>query len=167
MISGEFAAFIVLAICVISGAVLMISLTKVVHMVVALAFTFIGLAGVYVILSAEFVAIVQILIYAGAITILMIFGIMMTKHNSEEVEPHRPWHNTLLIVGSLGLFGILFFVIRETTFPETESLKVEAQSTLAIGKLLYNDHVLPFELVSILLTVAFIGAIVMAKREEG
>lgn len=60
-----------------------INLTKVVHMVVALVFTFISIAGIYVMLSAEFIAVVQILIYSGAITIMMLFGIMLTRHNDK------------------------------------------------------------------------------------
>ena len=87
----------------------MISFTKVIHMVIAVALTFISLAGLYVILEAEFVAFVQVLIYAGAISILMIFGIMMTKHRQgEEEEPKRPWHEGLAIIGALGLFGCCF-----------------------------------------------------------
>lgn len=71
----------------ICGAVLMISLEKVVHMVISMAAVFLGLAGMFVLLEAEFVAFVQVLIYAGAVSILMIFGIMMTKHQPGEREP--------------------------------------------------------------------------------
>ncbi|ANE46674.1 NADH:ubiquinone oxidoreductase subunit J [Paenibacillus swuensis] len=166
MMSGEFMVFTFIAVCVITGAVLMVSLDKVVHSVVALAFTFIGLAGLYLLLSAEFVAFVQILIYAGAITILMIFGIMMTKHSEDGKEPHRPWHQALLFIGVVALFGILFFAIRDAVFPASEALQAGEDHVLEIGKLLYTEQVLPFELVSVLLTVAFIGAIVLAKREE-
>ena len=67
------------ALVAIIGGVLLLNLTKVVHMVVALVFTFISIAGIYVLLSAEFVAVVQILIYSGAITIIMLFGIMLTS----------------------------------------------------------------------------------------
>jgi NADH-quinone oxidoreductase subunit J len=157
--------FLILAVLVIGGAVFMISFTRVVHMVISLAFTFLGLAGLYVILQAEFVAFVQILIYAGAVTILMIFGIMMTKHDEEEVEPKRPVFNYLLLIGIVGLFGILFFAIQQTVFPNT-NFNAADNNTQNIGELLYTLHVIPFELVSLLLTVAFIGAIILAKREE-
>jgi len=163
-LTGEFVAFFILAVCIISGAVLMVSFTKVVHMVVALAFSFIGLAGMYVLLDAEFIAFVQVLIYAGAISILMIFGIMMTRHDQTD-EPKRSKHNVLLFIGALGLFGLLFYAIRETDFPKAPAFQAGADNTLEIGKLLYTQHVIPFELVSVLLTVAFIGAIIMAKRE--
>jgi NADH-quinone oxidoreductase subunit J len=165
--NGANLAFFVFALLAIGGAIFMISFTKVVHMVTALALTFLSLAGLYVILDAEFVAFVQVLIYAGAITILMIFGIMMTKHRAgTEEEPKRPWHNGLLAIGTLALFGILFYAIQKTTITPSGQLEAQKENTLEIGKLLYNQYVIPFEIMSVLLTVAFIGAIVIAKREE-
>lgn len=163
---GENIAFTLLAVIMISSAVFMISFTKVVHMVVSLALVFLSMAGLYILLEAEFVAVVQILIYAGAISILMIFGIMMTKHGEPEEEPKRPIHNILLFIGVLGLFGILFYVIQSTTFTAAPEFNPSLDNTRAIGELLYSNYVIPFELVSVLLTVAFIGAIIMAKREE-
>lgn len=166
VLTGENIAFILFAILIISGAVMMISFTKVVHMVVSLAAVFLGLAGLYVILEAEFVAFVQVLIYAGAVTILMIFGIMMTKHESEEsTTSDRPTHHAFLLVGVLAFFGILFFSIQRATFPGGE-FDAGADNTALIGEKLFTEHVIPFELVSVLLTVAFIGAIILAKRED-
>ncbi|MGM0883979.1 MAG: NADH-quinone oxidoreductase subunit J [Bacillota bacterium] len=163
--TGEFAAFFVFSAIMISGAVLMISLDKVVHMVVSMAAAFLGLAGMFVLLEAEFVAFVQVLIYAGAVSILMIFGIMMTKHQQVEREPVKPLHETLAAVGALSLFGLLFYAIRSTTFPEPQPFQAVEDNTMAIGQLLYTGYVIPFELLSVLLTVAFIGAIVLAKKE--
>lgn len=159
-------AFFIISIFILSGAVLMISYTKVVHMVASLAVTFIGLAGLYVLLAAEFVAFVQVLIYAGGVTILMIFGIMMTRHDTtDDEEPKRPLHQTLLTIGVLGFFGIMFFAIQRAAFP-IQQTDLPADNTRAIGEQLFTMHVIPFELVSVLLTVAFIGAIIIAKREE-
>lgn len=135
-------------------------------MVTSMAFTFLSLAGLYILLEAEFVAFVQVLIYAGAITILMIFGIMMTKRDLEEQPLRRPLHSLLLGVGCLGLFAILFFAIQSANFAPISSLNAGMDNTMEIGKLLYTQHVIPFELMSVLLTVAFIGAIIVAKREE-
>lgn len=163
---GTNIVFTVLAVLVISAAVLMINYEKIVHMVLAMAVAFIGLGGLYVLLAAEFVAIVQILIYGGAMTILMIFGIMMTRHTNQEEQPRRPVFNALLLVGVIVLFGLLFYAIQGTAFVTGPALDPGADNTRAIGELVFNNHVIPFELVSVLLTVAFIGAIVMAKREE-
>lgn len=163
--SGANIGFFIFALFAIGGAIFMISFTKVVHMVVSLAVTFLSLAGLYVLLHAEFVAFVQVLIYAGAISILMIFGIMMTQHKKEDEEPRRTGHEVLLAIGALALFGIIFFAVQQTTFPEADLPQVD-DNTMEIGKLLYNKYVIPFELMSVLLTVAFIGAIVLAKREE-
>lgn len=158
--------FFVFALLAIGGAIFAISFTKVVHMVVSLAVTFLSLAGLYVLLNAEFVAFVQVLIYAGAISILMIFGIMMTKHESEETELKRPLHSWLTGIGAVALFGILFYAIQYSTFPDAAAFDPGENNTESIGKLIFNEHVIPFELMSVLLTVAFIGAIVLAKKEE-
>ncbi len=166
ILTGELVAFFIFALLIIGGAIFMLSFTKVVHMVVALAFTFLSLGGLYVLLEAEFVAFVQILIYAGAISILMIFGIMLTKH---EEEPQTVWktHEILSALGALGLFGILFYAIQNTTLSDGSMFNPGEDNTRAIGELLFTERVIPFELVSVLLTVAFIGAILLAKREEG
>lgn len=164
--TGEFVAFFLLSICAIVGAVLAINFTKVVHTTLSMAFTFISIAGLYVLLEAEFLAFVQVLLYVGAITILMIFGIMMTKHDGEGQEPARPLLETLSAIGCICLFGILFFAIRSSNFPAGSAAMAE-DNTREIGLHLFTKYVIPFELMSVLLTVAFIGAIALAKREEG
>lgn len=163
--TGEYVAFIVFSAVIISGAVFMINFTKVVHMVISLAAVFIGIAGMFVLLNAEFLAFVQVLIYAGAVSILMIFGIMMTKHKESEAESKRGLHSLLVGIGAVALFGILFYAIRQTEFPQVQPLQAAEDNTLEIGKLLFTGYVVPFEIISVLLTVAFIGAIVLAKKE--
>lgn len=165
--NGENVAFFIFSVMAIAGAVYMLSFSKVVHMVVSIAFTFLSLAGLYVLLEAEFVAFVQVLIYAGAVSILMIFGIMMTKHTEEDKQPKRPLHNALLLVGILCFLGILVYAIQTATFPFPGQFNPGEDNTRAIGEQLFTRYVIPFELVSVLLTVAFIGAIVLAKKEEG
>ncbi|CAM3344723.1 NADH-quinone oxidoreductase subunit J [Paenibacillus lupini] len=162
--NGEFAAFFIFSAIMIIGAVLMVSLQKVVHMVISMAGVFLGLAGMFVLLDAEFVAFVQVLIYAGAVSILMIFGIMMTNHQAVKADPVKPLHETLAAIAALCLFGILFYAIRTTTFPDVQPLQGVEDNTFSIGELLYTGYVVPFELLSVLLTVAFIGAIALAKK---
>lgn len=165
-LTGELIAFFIFALLIIGGAIFMLSFTKVVHMVVSLAFTFLSLGGLYVMLQAEFVAFVQILIYAGAISILMIFGIMLTRH--ERSDDPQPWtiQETLTAVGTVALFGVLFFAIQDAELIPRHVLDPGEDNTRRIGEIIFTERVLPFELVSLLLTVAFIGAIVLARREE-
>ncbi len=162
--NGEFIAFFIIALCTIGGAVFMISLNKVVHMVVALAFTFISIAGLYVLLNAEFVAVVQILIYSGAISILMLFGIMMTKHDATEAIIQGGRHSVLTAIGCIGLLAFLLISVQSVDWSgSTTNLTVK--NTEQIGLLLYSKYIIPFELVSVLLLVALVGAIVLSKKE--
>lgn len=165
ILTGELMAFLAFAFFTIGGAIVMITLTRVVHMVVAMAFTFLSIGGIYVLLQAEFVAFVQVLIYSGAVTILMLFGIMMTKHDDSQETEAGGIQRALALLGVLGLFGILFFAIREANWM-TEPAVFAEENTKAIGELMYTQYVIPFETVSVLLTVALIGAILLAKREE-
>ena len=151
----------------IISAVLMINFTKVIHMVISLAVVFLSLAGIFILLEAEFVAFVQVLIYAGAVSILMIFGIMMTRHQDDaETLPKGTVSQGLLFFGVVILFGLIFLAIQGSNLQGDGMLEAVEDNTKAIGMLIYTRHVIPFELVSVLLTVAFIGAIVLAKREE-
>ncbi|HWO97847.1 MAG TPA: NADH-quinone oxidoreductase subunit J [Bacillus sp. (in: firmicutes)] len=165
MWSGEFLAFIGLALVAIIGAMLMIQLTKVVHMVVALVFTFVSIAGLFVLLSAEFVAVVQILIYSGAITIIMLFGIMLTRHDDEEAN-QASWRRKFLILLGIFSFGFIMFMgIQDLSFGE-QATTLHEENTKQIGLALYSKYIIPFELTSVVLLVALIGAIILAKKEE-
>lgn len=165
MITGEFLAFMSLALVAIIGGVLLINLTNVVHMIVALVFTFISIAGIYVLLSAEFVAAVQILIYSGAITIIMLFGIMLTRHDdTSEAEAGR-LRKVLLFIGVLGFAVVMYMGIYNLDLGTTTNTLHE-NNTEQIGIALYTQYVIPFELTSVVLLVALIGAIVLAKKDD-
>jgi len=163
--SGEFIAFMVLALVAIIGGVLLINLNKVVHMVVALFFTFISIAGIYILLSAEFVAGVQVLIYSGAITIIMLFGIMLTKPYDDSEAKTGRWRKILLLLGVLAFGFAVYLGIYNFDIQQVPS-NLQQDNTLAIGKAIYTKYLVPFEFMSVLLLVALIGAIVLAKREE-
>jgi len=165
-LTGEFIAFFIFAFLVIGGAVFMLSFTKVVHTVVSVAFTFLSLGGLYVLLQAEFIAFVQILIYTGAVSILMIFGIMLTKHNEDNAAQQWTIHETLTAIGCAALFGILFYAIQNVSLVPMTAFDPGQDNVAALGELIFTERVLPFELASVLLTVAFIGAILLARREE-
>lgn len=163
--SGEFLAFMGLALVAVIGGVLLLNLTKVVHMVVALIFTFVSIAGIYVLLSAEFVASVQVLIYSGAITIIMLFGIMLTKHDDESEPKAGKWRKIILFIGVVGFAFAVYIGIYHFPIDQVPS-KLHVDNTMQIGKALYSKWIIPFELVSVLLLVALIGAIILAKNED-
>ncbi|MDQ1000227.1 NADH-quinone oxidoreductase subunit J [Neobacillus niacini] len=164
-ITGEFIAFMGLALVAIIGGVLLLNLTKVVHMVVALIFTFVSIAGIYVLLSAEFVAAVQILIYSGAITIIMLFGIMLTKHDDEGETTTGRGRKVLLFLGILGFAAAVYIGIYDFNVVQVPT-DLHVDNTMKIGEALYSKWVIPFELTSVLLLVALVGAIVLAKKDE-
>jgi NADH-quinone oxidoreductase subunit J len=161
--TGEMIAFFLLALTAITGGVLLINLSNVVHMVVALIFTFLAIAGIYVTLSAEFVGVVQVLIYSGAITILMLFGIMLTKH--QEAEKKMPRLKVWLTGLTIAVFFLIMYgKIKDLNFGQ-QNVELHVDNTKKIGMELYSHYVIPFELTSVLLLVALIGAIILAKRD--
>lgn len=164
-LSGELIAFIGLALVAIVGGVLLITLTKVVHMVIALVFTFLGIAGIYMLLSAEFVAIVQILIYSGAITIVMLFGIMLTKHQENDAPAKGGWGNFSLLAAIAGFAVAVYLGIYNLDIP-VQPTALHEENTKQIGIELFSKYAIPFEVMSVLLLVALVGAIVLAKKDD-
>ncbi|MDR4929032.1 NADH-quinone oxidoreductase subunit J [Peribacillus simplex] len=164
-LSGELIAFIGLALVAILGGVLLITLTKVVHMVIALVFTFLGIAGIYMLLSAEFVAIVQILIYSGAITIVMLFGIMLTKHQENDAPAKWGWGKFSLLAAIAGFAVAVYLGIYNLDIP-VQPTALHEENTKQIGIELFSKYVIPFEVMSVLLLVALVGAIVLAKKDD-
>src|SRR3954467_11232490 len=165
MITGEFLAFLLLSIIAVSGGVLLLNLTNVVHMVLALVATFISIAGIYVLLSAEFLAVVQILIYSGAITIIMLVGIMLTKHDDKVTNTGGWGRKISLLLGVIGFGVVVYLGIYNLDFPKVGDTLHE-NNTEQIGMALYSKYVIPFELTSIVLLVALIGAIILAKKDD-
>ncbi|WP_275695538.1 NADH-quinone oxidoreductase subunit J [Fredinandcohnia quinoae] len=163
--TGEFLAFLVLALSAIGGGILMLNLQKVVHMVVALVFTFISIAGLYVLLHAEFLAAVQVLIYSGAITILMLFGIMLTNHNATNEKKISMGRNIIILLGIIGFGLAIYFGIYDLELGE-QATDLHVDNTEKIGLALYSKFVIPFELMSVVLLVALVGAIVLAKKDK-
>ncbi|WP_342433573.1 NADH-quinone oxidoreductase subunit J [Neobacillus sp. FSL H8-0543] len=164
-ITGEFFAFMGLALVAIIGGVLLLNLTKVVHMVVALIFTFISIAGVFVLLSAEFVAGVQVLIYGGSITIIMLFGIMLTRHDDADEPSTGKWRKILVFLGIVGFAMALYIGIYDFNIPQVAT-DLHVDNTMKIGEALFSKWVIPFELTSVLLLVSLVGAIVLAKKDN-
>jgi NADH-quinone oxidoreductase subunit J len=158
------ALFLILATVVVLGALGSVLSKNLVHCVFSLILFFFGIACFYIVLHAEFIAVVQILIYIGAVATLALFAIMLTRHVTgmelnQELGKNR-W-------GALGVGGLILLIllsaIRKQAFPLSP---VSASiPTETLGRELVTTYVLPFEVVSLLLTAAMIGAIVIAMEE--
>ena len=150
------------------GASLLVFLARnLIHAVVLLVLAFMGMAGLFVTLSADFIAIAQILIYAGAIAVLMVFAIMLTPLAGRD-------NGNSIFVGPGVLLGAVFaalvvFVAVDVDWPELTGGALDARSfnttAGAVGDALLNRYVLAFEIASVLLLAAFIGAIALVQEE--
>jgi NADH:ubiquinone oxidoreductase subunit 6 (subunit J) len=133
---------------------------------VALLLTFVGVAGLYVLAGADFLAATQLLVYAGGILILLLFGIMMTQKPRQQMA-FRNWGGWLLAAAFLGLIVLLLQAAFSQQLPGTSIPPLERGSTLTlIGTSLLTDNLLPFELAGILLLVALVGAGAIAGKEK-
>jgi NADH:ubiquinone oxidoreductase subunit 6 (subunit J) len=132
------------------------------HAVLFLILTFVGMAGLFLTLSADFVAVVQVLIYAGAIAVLMIFAVMLTPRSGRSNEGNILQLPALVLSGLLTA-GIVFVVI-QTGWRETTRGSFDTTAA-AIGDTLLRPFVLPFEIASVLLVAAMIAAIVLVRED--
>ncbi|WP_062351781.1 NADH-quinone oxidoreductase subunit J [Bacillus kwashiorkori] len=164
---GELVAFVLLALCALTGAVLFIFIQNVVYALLSVVLTFISIAGIYILLSAEFLAGAQILIYTGAVTIILLFAIMLTKREkvTEKQKGIKRKNGVILLV----IATLTFFVSRGISNIQNlnEAATLHEKNTEKIGEILFTKYIIPFELTSIILLVALIGAIVLARKEEG
>ena len=159
---GVVAAFWVLSITTVGGALMVAAVRNLIHAFLFLVLSFIGVAGLYLTLSADFIAVVQVLIYAGAIAVLMLFAIMLTplaaRDNSETVFLAP----AAVLAGLVGATIALIAVQTEWPTPGREPF---AETAAALGQALLDPFVLPFEIASVLLVAAMIGAIMLVRED--
>ncbi len=148
----------------VAAALLVVVGRNIVHSAVALIFSFCGVAGIYVLLDAEFLAAVQVLIYVGGITILLLFAIMLTTRIAARVEVfNEQWLPGALIAA--GITALLVYA-SVTGIQISGVAPSPVETAPALGRLLLTTHVLPFEVASVLLLSAMVGAIILARREK-
>jgi NADH-quinone oxidoreductase subunit J len=166
--TGPIFIFLVLAAVAIVGAVSLILHRHPIHSALSLIVVMVALAGLYLLMGAEFVAAVQLIVYGGAIMVLFIFVIMLLNAGEEE----RTNFSTLATYGGVPLaLGVAGLIAAALSRAGTEALPAAAQggavsSTRALSMLLFSEFVYPFELTSFLILVAILGAIVLAQREN-
>jgi len=153
------------AITIVSAAIVAFS-QNIVYSAFSLLFTFFGVAGLYVLLAADFLAATQLLIYVGGILVLLLFGVMLTHrihqiHLSNESMRLGPAAGVVLLV-----LILLVSVIYRTEWP-TVSVPDLSPTTARIGALFMTDYVLPFEIASLVLLTALVGAVFIARGRQG
>ena len=160
--------FIVLSCFALGGALGMVLFHQPVHGALSLILTIVALAGLFALLNASFLFMVQIIVYAGAIITLLIF-IIMFLNVKESNLPKEPNKNITLFIGSLVLLPFNFLILRafsKLPLSQQNVLSEDFGDIKSLGMDLFRGWLLPFELISILLLVALVGAVVFGRKEE-
>lgn len=155
-----FIAFLLAAAAVVAGAVWVVTLTNLFRAALSLGLVLLGVAGLFLLLKAEFLALVQVLIYVGAILTLIVFAIMLTAKLHDGPTGPRSRARVPAAIVSVGLFGLLAVVTAPLRWPEAPA--AEAVTIAGLGQQLVTTLVLPFEVVSLVFVAALVGAVALA-----
>jgi NADH-quinone oxidoreductase subunit J len=153
-------ALVIIAILTLAGALAAATLPRLIHAALCLVLAFIGVASFYFLLGAEFVGLVQILVYVGAVAVLVVFTILLT-HREQETNVGINWGGVLI---GIAVFAALICAIFTTPLTQTAGLQVI--TVKQIGETLMTDYVWPLMAVGVLLTAALIGALVLVLEEK-
>ena len=167
-------AFYVIAALIVFAAIRVVTTRNVVHAAMWLVVVLAGVGAQYVLLTAEFIAATQVLVYIGAIVVLFLFGIMLTraKLGQDQTLTHNYWY-----VGAFTavlLFGVMSYALLDAwewndtyAMPaDTRITDVAGSNTATVSDAIFTNYVIPFEAVGVLLTAALVGAIVLARRDR-
>ena len=158
--------FAVLSLTLVVGAFGVVLLPNIVYSAFLLGGVFLSVAGLYLLLNASFVAAAQILVYVGAVNVLILFAIMLVnKREDLSAIPGLALRRLLSALVCAGLFVLLVRVAFTTPWALPGPASIGEEATARIGEHLFSDYLLPFELASVLLLMAMIGAIVLARRD--
>jgi NADH-quinone oxidoreductase subunit J len=157
-------AFGIIATAMVVAAIRVVTAKNVVRAALYLVVVLAGVAAQYILLAAEFTAVVQVLIYIGAIVVLFLFGIMLTRApigQESDLDNDQRWLAALV---ALMFFGVLAWVLNDA-FHGTKIRFSGPQTTAQVGDSIFQTYLLPFEVVSVVLLAALVGAIVLARRD--
>ena len=156
------AAFAIIAILTLAAAIAAASLSKLIHAALSFAVAFVGVAAFYFLLGAEFVGLVQVFIYVGAVAVLIVFTILLTRRDAVTSERFN-WAG---IVAALAIFGGLIWAIYQTPAISIIAAPIEPLTVRRIGQVLMLDYVWPLQCVGLVLTAALIGALILVMEEK-
>jgi NADH-quinone oxidoreductase subunit J len=155
-------AFLVIAIVALSGAFAAATLRKLIHAALSLVIVFVGVAAYFFLLGAEFVGLVQIFVYVGAVAVLIVFTILLTRRDVNG-ERGANWGGPIV---ALAVFGGLLWTILKTKSLAIPPPQIDPLTVKRIGEALMTNYVWPLQCVGLILTAALIGAIVLVMEEK-
>ena len=155
-------AFVVIVILTLAGALAAATLQKLMHAALSFAVTFVGIAAFFFLLGAEFVGLVQVFVYIGAVAVLIVFTILLTRR---DVEKDRGFNWSGVVV-AVAVFGGLIWAILETQSLPMAAPEIPALTVKRIGEVLMTSYVWPLQCVGLLLTAALIGALILVMEEK-
>ena len=161
--------FISIALIAVATAISMLASRNAIYSALFLVLNFLAVAALYLLLNAAFIAIVQVTVYAGAIMVLFLFVIMLLGTEQEKIGGRIQWQRPVAIVLGLGLAAELAYVLLSGaggTGAVLESVGAEFGSPASIGRVLFSEYLIPFEITSVLLLVAMVGAIVLTLKQK-
>ncbi|MGH9124204.1 MAG: NADH-quinone oxidoreductase subunit J family protein [Acidimicrobiales bacterium] len=160
--------FAALALAMVLSALRMVTTRNLVHAALYLTVVLAGAAGLYILLAAEFVAITQVLVYIGAIVVLMLFGLFLTRAplgDKQELDNNQRWLSAIIALFLFGVLGVTLQRGFKGVHVNPTVLTNGGSNTAAVGISIFHDYVIPFEVASILLLAALVGAVVIARRD--
>ncbi|NUT42648.1 MAG: NADH-quinone oxidoreductase subunit J [Thermoactinospora sp.] len=163
--TGQEIVLILLGVVAIGSALLVVTTRQLVHAALWLVLAFGALAGCYLVLTAEFVAWVQVLIYVGAVIVLLLFGIMLTRAPIGRTADLDSGNKKVAVVVALAMAGVLVTVVIDGFRHAYTPLEPGAGAAKELGTSVFRNWVLPFEALSVLLLAALIGAIVLSRTD--
>lgn len=162
----QIVSFGLLALMMVGAALGVVLLSNIVYSAFLLGGVFISIAGLYLLLNADFVATAQVLIYVGAVNVLILFAIMLVNKRQDFAPLPKAWiRRGATAVVCAGLFALLSTMVLATPWSLSAQTAIGDGAIVQIGKHFFTDFLLPFELASVLLLMALIGAVILARRE--
>lgn len=162
---GQLLAFALVTLTVIGSALIATFARNIVHSAYALFFTLLGMAGYYFLLGADFLGIIQVIVYVGGILVLLLFGVLLTSRSLDQIQEKKRAGFAVSAGVALLLMAALVFAIASNPWVRVVP-EVPGETTRQLGRLLLTDYLLVFEFSSVTLLAALIGASYLVRRRE-